>query len=188
MYNDVVTFFSIGGYMLLVKILPEDLPTIRHERFYHPQPLVMIRMHVLALYHAGESIARIAELLDRSPKNIRDYLKMYRDGGLPAIFQIDSTTLPPDSKLLSITIIRLAHLALEHGIMLRQSYTRKAKEMVHKASGYIITHQFRRSQECIQTLKNWLGRVLRDIERKQGDKKLSETFLRQIEMANRLLL
>jgi transposase len=49
----------------------------------------MMRMHTLALHHAGESAARIAVLLDRNPKTIRACLKAYRDGGLQAVYQYE---------------------------------------------------------------------------------------------------
>ena len=70
--------------MLRVSISAADLATIHHERFYHPQPYIMMRMHTLALHHKGESAARIAFLLDRNPKTIRACLKAYQDGGLQA--------------------------------------------------------------------------------------------------------
>jgi hypothetical protein len=54
--------------MLRVSISPEDLSTIHHDRFYHPQPYIMMRMHILALHHAGENAARIAVLLNRNRK------------------------------------------------------------------------------------------------------------------------
>jgi transposase len=75
--------------MLQVSILPEDIPTIQRDRFYHPQPHIMMRMHTLALHHQGESAPRIAQLLDRDPKTIRDCLKKYRDGGLAAVYEYE---------------------------------------------------------------------------------------------------
>jgi transposase len=75
--------------MLRVSISSDDLPTILRDRFYHPCPYIMMRMHTLALHHAGESAARIAVLLDRNPKTIRDCLHAYRDGGLPAVYQYE---------------------------------------------------------------------------------------------------
>jgi transposase len=75
--------------MLQVSILPEDISTIQRDRFYHPQPHIMMRMHALALHHKGESAPRIAQLLDRDPKTIRDCLKKYRDGGLTAIYEYE---------------------------------------------------------------------------------------------------
>jgi transposase len=75
--------------MLQVSISSEDLATILYNRFYHPQPYIMMRMHTLALHHAGESAARIAQLLHRNPKTIRVCLKAYQDGGLPAVYQYE---------------------------------------------------------------------------------------------------
>ena len=31
--------------MLRISILEEDIPTIQRDRFYHPQPHIMKRMH-----------------------------------------------------------------------------------------------------------------------------------------------
>ncbi|MDR1491435.1 MAG: hypothetical protein LBT05_01745, partial [Planctomycetaceae bacterium] len=61
--------------MLQVAIFVEDIPTIQRDRFYHPHPHMMMRLHVLSLHHKGESAARIAPLLDRDPRTIRDCLK-----------------------------------------------------------------------------------------------------------------
>jgi transposase len=75
--------------MLRVSISPEDLATIHHDRFYHPQPHIMMRMHALALHHAGENATRIAVLLNRNRKTIQACLKTYRDGGLQAVYQYE---------------------------------------------------------------------------------------------------
>ena len=72
--------------MLRVPISPDDLPTILRDRFYHPQPYIMVRMHALALHHEGENATRIAILLNRNRKTIQTCLKTYRDGGLPAVY------------------------------------------------------------------------------------------------------
>lgn len=96
--------FFLGFYfvfkeelMLQVPILPEDVPTIQRDRFYHPQPHIMMRMHTLALHHKGESAARIAQLLDRDPRTIRQCLKKYRDGGLKAVCEYEKHK--PESEL-----------------------------------------------------------------------------------------
>ena len=59
--------------MLRISILEEDIPIIQRDRFYHPQPYIMIRMHILSLHHKGESAPRIAQLLDSDPKTVRDW-------------------------------------------------------------------------------------------------------------------
>jgi len=73
--------------MLRISISPDDLSAIKQDRFYHPQPYIMMRMHTLYLHHVGENAERIAELLDRNPKTIRACLKTYRDGGLQSVYQ-----------------------------------------------------------------------------------------------------
>jgi hypothetical protein len=72
--------------MLQIPINSEDIAVIQLERYYHPQPHIMMRMHTLALHHKGESAARIAVLLDRDPRTVRTCLTNYRDGGLPAVY------------------------------------------------------------------------------------------------------
>jgi len=75
--------------MLRVPISPEDLSTIQYERFYHPQPHIMKRMHILALHHEGENATRIAELLGFDRKTTQACLKSYRDGGLTAVYEYE---------------------------------------------------------------------------------------------------
>ena len=102
--------------------------------------------------------------------------------------QEKNITFPTDSKLLSRAIIKLAKFARLHKIPLRQSYTRSAKRTAQKASGYAAARQHGRLKRANQTLKNWLGRVLRDIERKRENTVLSANFVSMIATANKLLL
>ena len=64
--------------------------------------------------------------------------------------QDKNITFPTDSKLLSRAIIKLGKFALGHGIKLRQSYARKAKQWLQKASGYVAARQFKRLERCDQ--------------------------------------
>jgi transposase len=75
--------------MLRVSISPEDVEIIQRERYYHPQPHIMMRMHILAHHHKGMSAATIAELLDRDQRTVRTCLTTYRDGGLQAVYQYE---------------------------------------------------------------------------------------------------
>jgi IS5 family transposase len=107
---------------------------------------------------------------------------------------VDSTvqekniTFPTDSKLLTKAIIKLGKFARLNGIKLRQSYARRAKKRNWQASGYAAARQFNRLAHANQDLKNWLGRILRDIERNRGDKVLSCNFTNLISLSNRLLV
>jgi IS5 family transposase len=102
--------------------------------------------------------------------------------------QEKNITFPTDAKLLSRAIIKLGKHCRLHKIKLRQSYARKAKQWARKASGYAAAKQFLRLKRCNQDLKNWLGRVLRDIEKNRENTVLSADFLQLIETSKKLLL
>lgn len=102
--------------------------------------------------------------------------------------QEKNITFPTDSKLLSRAIIKLGKQAKHHGITLRQSYARKAKHTARKASGYAAARQYGRLKRSVKDLKNWLGRILRDIDRKRKNTVFSTNFSQLIETSKKLLL
>ncbi len=75
--------------MIRIDISPEDLAIINRERFYHPQPHIMIRMHVLALHAKGENATRIAELLGLNRKTAQSCLHSYEKHGLDGIYRYE---------------------------------------------------------------------------------------------------
>ncbi|MCK5914420.1 MAG: IS5 family transposase, partial [Desulfuromusa sp.] len=80
--------------------------------------------------------------------------------------QPKAITHPTDSKLLNRSREHLVRLAKEQGVILRQSYQRKGPQAALKAGRYAHAQQFKRMRRSIKTLKTYLGRVIRDIERK----------------------
>ena len=97
-------------------------------------------------------------------------------------------TYPTDSKLYLKSLLRLNHQAKEHGVALRQSYTRTAKRLAIKVSRYAHARQFKRMRKALKQLKGRLGRVVRDIERKTADwPALPETLVQALTLAKRLL-
>ncbi len=80
--------------------------------------------------------------------------------------QPKAITHPTDSKLLNRSREHLVGLATKEGIRLRQSYKRKGPQAALKAGRYAHAKQFKRMRKSIKTLKTYLGRVVRDIERK----------------------
>jgi len=80
--------------------------------------------------------------------------------------QPKAITHPTDSKLLNRSREHLVELAKKEGIQLRQSYQRKGPQTALKAGRYAHAKQFKRMRKSIKTLKTYLGRVIRDIERK----------------------
>ena len=76
---------------------------------------------------------------------------------------------PTDARLYDRARQRLVDFAKERGIKLRQNYNRKSKQMLYWQSRYSHARQMKRARACTRKLRNYLGRVLRDIERNCPD-------------------
>jgi len=92
---------------------------------------------------------------------------------------------PTDARLYDRMRERLVGAARERGIELRQTYTRKGKHALRRQSGYAQAQQFKRAQKQTRALKTYLGRVMRDIERKAAA--LDAELLDLLYLARRLL-
>jgi IS5 family transposase len=73
---------------------------------------------------------------------------------------------PTDARLYDRTRQRLVAAAKQRGIALRQNYNRKAPQLVWQQSRYAHARQMKRACGCTRKLRTYLGRVIRDIERK----------------------
>ena len=73
---------------------------------------------------------------------------------------------PTDARLYDRMREKLVSAAEKQGIELRQSYRRVGPRALRKQSGYIRARQMRRARRQTAKLKTYLGRVIRDIERK----------------------
>ena len=93
---------------------------------------------------------------------------------------------PTDAKLLNRSRERLVRLAKKQGIVLRQSYQRKGPQAVLKAGRYAHVRQMKRMTKEVKRLKTYLGRVIRDIERKTET--VPKSLKTELAMANRLLV
>jgi IS5 family transposase len=86
---------------------------------------------------------------------------------------------PTDARLYQKARVRLVKEAKERGIRLRQSYAYRGKAALRKQSRYAHAQQFKRARKKTKELRNYLGRVMRDIDRYYArttstpDKKLS---------------
>ena len=76
---------------------------------------------------------------------------------------------PTDARLYDRSRQRLVDFAKERGIKLRQNYNRKSKQMLYWQSRYSHARQMKRAKACTRKLRNYLGRVLRDIKRNCPD-------------------
>ena len=76
---------------------------------------------------------------------------------------------PMDSKLLNRSRERLVRLCRKQGVTLRQSYARRGPRALHQANRYGHARQYRQRRREVKRLRTYLGRVVRDIERKTAD-------------------
>ncbi|TDG94792.1 hypothetical protein CCPUN_07170 [Cardinium endosymbiont of Culicoides punctatus] len=72
---------------------------------------------------------------------------------------------PTDSSLLNKAREKLVQLAKKTGIQLRQSYSRVGLFIKRKVDNYAHAKQYKRLAKGVKTLKTYLGRVVRDVER-----------------------
>lgn len=77
---------------------------------------------------------------------------------------------PTDSRLYDRAREKLVKLAKRLGITLRQNYGKVGKKVLLMQSRYSHAKQFKRAKKCTRKLRTYLGRVIRDIERKTESK------------------
>jgi IS5 family transposase len=71
----------------------------------------------------------------------------------------------------------LVKTAKQHGVKLRQSYMRKGKQALFMANRYASARQMKRARKQIKSVRNYLGRVMRDIDRAiEGNPRLASIF------------
>jgi IS5 family transposase len=75
---------------------------------------------------------------------------------------------PTDSRLYHRMLEKLVSQAKNEGINLRQTYERVSVKALHKQSSYARANQFKRARKQCKKLKTYLGRVIRDIDRKKS--------------------
>ena len=72
---------------------------------------------------------------------------------------------PTDTQLCHKAREELVKTAEKHDVDLRQSYVRKSKQAVFLANKYMAARQMNRGRKQIKKVRNYLGRVIRDIDR-----------------------
>ena len=156
----------------------------RHELPIHPTSLTRFRKRI------GEDGCELllSQTIDAGLKT-----KTVEQRDLDQVV-VDTTVMekaiahPTDSRLYHRSRERLVKLAKCHGIPLRQSYARKSRHALIKVGRYGHARQYKRLRRETKRLKNWLGRVVRDIERKTADQPDQQAiFAHELALAHRLL-
>lgn len=129
---------------------------------------------------------------------IQESLKVAHDAGalklsdlgrvtVDTTVQPKNVTHPTDAKLMLTAIRKLAALAREEGVRLRQSFVRVAKRAALMAGRYAHAKQFKRMNRELRLLRTRLGRLIRDIVRKiAGDFYLETIFAEALAKAERI--
>lgn len=80
--------------------------------------------------------------------------------------QEKAIAFPTDARLYDKARRALVRVARQHQVKLRQTYVRVGKQALIQQSRYAAARQGRRAQKQTRTLRTYLGRVIRDLERK----------------------
>jgi IS5 family transposase len=80
--------------------------------------------------------------------------------------QEKAIAFPTDARLYTKMLLRLVNLSKRRDVLLRQTYIRKAPQLLKQQGQYGHARQFKRAGKCTRQLKTLLGRVVRDIRRK----------------------
>jgi IS5 family transposase len=133
-------------------------------------------------------IALLQESLAVAAKTKALRLSDLREAVVDTTVQEKAASFPTDAKLCHRARERLVRLAKRHGVRLRQSYARVSKFALIKHQRYAHAKQFKRAKRSLRTLKTYLGRVMRDIERAiVKEPALNEAFRRELYLAGRVL-
>jgi len=80
--------------------------------------------------------------------------------------QEKAIAFPTDARLYDKARRAIVRMARQHQVKLRQTYVRVGKQALLKQSRYAAARQGRRAQKQTRSLRTFLGRVIRDVERK----------------------
>ncbi|MBQ0960875.1 IS5 family transposase [Ideonella sp. 4Y11] len=156
----------------------------RHELPCDPSSLVRWRQRIgeegceWLLAHSIEAASRAGVIKRRSLDEVV----------LDTTVQPKAIAHPTDSRLLNRAREHLVAAAQDAGITLRQSYARVGKAAEAQAGRYAHAKQYRRMQREIRKLRTWLGRVIRDVQRKAeaAGSDIAGTLKAKLDLAQRL--
>lgn len=108
----------------------------------------------------------------------------YQRVNVDTTVQEKNITYPTDAKLLCKGVELLARHCRRSGIKLRQTYARLAPKALRESARYAHAQKHKKAQAQVKKLRTFLGRVLRDVERKTTE--ISGDFKKVFEMASRI--
>jgi IS5 family transposase len=154
---------------------------MQHEMPIHPTSMTKWRQRI--------GPEKLAELLTQTIKVAVEQKHLpkreLQQVNIDTTVQEKNITHPTDSKLLYKAIVKLGAAAKQRQIPLRQSYVRVGKRASVKAGRYAHARQFKRMRRELRRLRTWVGRMIRDIQRKADQPDSELTTL--LELCQRLV-
>jgi transposase len=75
--------------MIQISFSKEDKEVLNYERFHHPHPQVQRKMEALWLKSHGFPHNQITKLTGITGNTLRQYLKMYKEGGIEKVKEVN---------------------------------------------------------------------------------------------------
>lgn len=135
---------------------------MQHDCPIHPTSMVKWRQRVGADNLENLLAETIRLALEHKQVTAQQLCKVTVD----TTVQEKAIAFPTDARLYTKMLLRLVNLCKKRGIRLRQTYIRKAPQLLKQQGRYAHARQFKRARRCTKTIRTLLGRVVRDIGRK----------------------
>ena len=154
---------------------------MQHECPIHPTSMVKWRQRV--------GVERLEALLAETIRLALAFKQVtsqqLRKVTVDTTVQEKAVAFPTDARLYTKMLLRLVNLSKQRSLDLRQSYVRKAPQLLKQQGRYAHAKQYKRAGRCTKALHTLLGRVVRDIHRQSIPP--DETLLVFLERAEKLL-
>ena len=134
---------------------------LQHDCPMHPTSLVKWRQRV----GADCLEVLLSETIRLALKTRQVTSQQLRQITVDTTVQEKAIAFPTDARLYTKMLLRLVNLTKRRGLVLRQTYIRKAPQTLRQQGRYAHARQFKRARRCTRQLKTLLGRVVRDIRR-----------------------
>ena len=134
----------------------------QHELPCHPTSLVKWRKQI-----GTEGFEQLlGQIIQTAMRTTAMHPKEIERVNVDTTVQEKAVAFPTDARLYHHARKTLVRAARKRGVKLRQSYVRVGKYAFFKQSRYRVARQLKRARKYTRKLRTYLGRVIRDIERK----------------------
>lgn len=135
---------------------------MQHDCPIHPTSLVKWRQRV-----GSDRLEKLlAETIRLALKHKQVTSQQLAKVTVDTTVQEKAIAFPTDARLCTKMLLRLVNLSKKRGLSLRQTYVRKAPQLLRQQGRYAHARQYKRAKCITKTLRTLLGRIVRDIQRK----------------------